>query len=112
VVTEGTLPKCSLHGIRRDFNAIGAVRYVEELAIALRLREGHEPWCTKVPEDLRFAVEGLNKLPNLCRSRNTHHLDAICLIHGSHHLRPYSQGEGHKNGVDVIDYFSAIDFWN
>jgi hypothetical protein len=56
VFTEGTLLKCSLHGIQGDLNAVGAVRYVKEFTIALRLREGHEPWHAKVPEDLRFAV--------------------------------------------------------
>jgi hypothetical protein len=35
------------------------VRNVQELAVALRLWEGHEPWHTKVPEDLRFVVKGL-----------------------------------------------------
>jgi hypothetical protein len=35
VITKGTLPKHSLHSVCSDFNAIGTVRYVEELAIAL-----------------------------------------------------------------------------
>jgi hypothetical protein len=87
--TEGTLPKRSLHGVRSDFNAIGAVRNVQELAIALGLWEGHEPWRAKVPEDLRFAVKGLNELPYFCRSGDACHLNAIRLIHMCHHLRPY-----------------------
>jgi hypothetical protein len=35
VFAEGTLPKCSLHGVRRDFNAVGTMRDIEELTVAL-----------------------------------------------------------------------------
>jgi hypothetical protein len=62
VFAEGTLPKHGLHSIRGDLNTVSTVRYIEEFAVTLRLREGHEPWCAKVPEHLRFAVEELNEL--------------------------------------------------
>jgi hypothetical protein len=88
------------------------VRNVQELAIALGLWEGHEPWHAKVPEDLRFVVKGLNKLPYFCGSGDACHLNAIRLIHMCHHLCPYPRGEGHKDGVDVINCFAAVDFGN
>jgi hypothetical protein len=90
VVAKGTLPKHSLHSIQGDFNAIGAVRYVKELAVTLQLGEGYELWCAKVPEDLRFAVKGFDKLANFHGGRDVHHLDAICLIYRCHYLHPYA----------------------
>jgi hypothetical protein len=57
------------------------VRNVQELAIALGLGEGHEPWRAKVPEDLRFAVKGLYKLAYFRGSGDVCHLNAIHLVH-------------------------------
>jgi hypothetical protein len=90
VFAEGTLPKHSLHHVRGDFNTIGTVWYVEELAVALQLREGHEPWHTKVSEDLRFVVESLNELTNFHGGGDTCYFNAVCLIHGYHYLCPYA----------------------
>jgi hypothetical protein len=110
MIAEGTLLKHSLHSVRCDFNAIGTVRDVQELTIALGLRECHEPWSTQVSEDLRFAVKGLDELAYFCGDGDTRHLDAICLIHLCHHLCPYSQRKGHKDGADVFNCLGAVDF--
>jgi hypothetical protein len=86
------------------------VRNVQELAVALGLGESHKPWRAKVPEDLRFVVKGLYKLAYFRRSRDTCHLDAIHLVHVCHHLCPYPRGEGHKDGVNIIDGLGAVNF--
>jgi hypothetical protein len=85
------------------------VRNVQEFAITLRLWKGHEPWHAKVPEDLRFAVKGLYELAYFCGSGDACYLDAIHLVHMCHHLCPYPPGEGHKDGVDVVNCFSTVD---
>jgi hypothetical protein len=85
------------------------VRNVQELAIALGLGERHEPWCAQVPEDLRFAVKDLNKLAYFRGSGDTCHLDAICLVHVHHHLCPYPQREGHKDGIDIVNCLGIVD---